>query len=86
MAMMRGCSRIRYGRSAAVVALLLLLAVGLCLVHVDTQGDEDPCASLGPLAPPVVLVALVLFGQFHAAPMTAYQPVPADRSPPPPEA
>jgi hypothetical protein len=84
--MMRGCSRIRYGRSAWIVALLLLVAVGLCLVHVDTPGDDDLCASLGPLTLPVVLVALVLFGRFHGTPMTAYQPVPADLSPPPPEA
>ena len=86
MAMMRVGRRFRYGRSAAVVALLLLAAVGVCLVHVDTWGGDDLCAGFGPLTPPVVLLALVLLGQFHAAPMTAYQLVPADLSPPPPEA
>ena len=85
MAMMRVGPRIRYRRSAAVVALLLLAAVGLCLVHMDTRGADDLCASFGPLTPPVVLLALILFGQFHAAPMTTYQLVPADLSPPPPK-
>ena len=86
MAIMRVGSRIPYGRSAVVVALLLLAAVALCLVHVDTRGVDDLCASYGPLIGPVVLLALVPLGEFHAAPMTAYRVVLADLSPPPPEA
>ena len=86
MSVMRVRPRIRYGRSAAVVALLLLAAVALCLVHAGTLGADDLCASFGPLAPPVVLLALVPLGKFYAAPMTAYQVIPARLSPPPPEA
>lgn len=86
MTVMRVGPRIRYRRSAAVVALLLLTAVALCLVHVDTPGAGDLCASFGPLVPPVVLLALAPLGKFPAAPIAAYQVIPADLSPPPPEA
>jgi hypothetical protein len=75
----------RFG-SAAVVALFLLAAVALCLVHVDTMGADDLCASFGPLTGSIVLLAPVPLGEFHAAPMTAYRVVPADLSPPPPKA
>ncbi len=86
MAIMRVGPRIRYRRSAALVALLLLATGALCLVHADTPGADHLCASFGPLVGPVVLLALVPLGEFHVAPMTPYQVVLADLSPPPPEA
>lgn len=85
MVVMRVGSCIRYGPSATVVTLLLLAAMVLCVVHVDTMGADDLCGSFGPLVGPVAFLLLVPLGQSHVAPVTAYQAVAADLSPPPPE-
>jgi hypothetical protein len=74
------------GPSAVIAALVLLAAVALCLIHVDTPGADDLCAGFGPPMQSFGLLALGPLGQFHAAPTTAYQMIPEDLSPPPPEA
>jgi hypothetical protein len=68
------------------MAVLLVSAVMLCMVHVDTGEGDDMCAGYGPTIRPVMLLPLVSLGHAHPPTVTAYQPITVERVAPPPEA
>lgn len=76
----------RHGRAGPLIAVLLLVALVPCFVHVDSSGPEDLCLSFGPPAAPGAVPELLPAG--HSAPplKAVYRDVPADLPVPPPRA